>query len=54
MGVAPSSVRHRSVRQPDTEMQIRLRELIQRMGDISDSAENVACRLEIISLKKRI
>lgn len=34
--------------------QIRLRELIQLIGDISDSAENVAGRLEIISLKKRI
>ncbi len=33
---------------------IQLRELIQRLGDISDSAENVAGRLEIISLKKRI
>jgi uncharacterized protein len=33
---------------------IRLRELIQLIGDISDSAENVAGRLEIISLKKRI
>lgn len=34
--------------------QILLRELIQLIGDISDSAENVAGRLEIISLKKRI
>jgi len=34
--------------------QIRLRELIQLIGDISDSAENVAGRLEIISLKRRI
>jgi len=34
--------------------QIRLRELIQRIGDLSDSAENVAGRLEIISLKRRI
>ncbi len=34
--------------------QIMLRELIQLIGDISDSAENVAGRLEIISLKKRI
>jgi predicted phosphate transport protein (TIGR00153 family) len=33
---------------------IQLRELIQRLGDLSDSAENVAGRLEIISLKKRI
>ncbi len=33
---------------------IMLRELIQLIGDISDSAENVAGRLEIISLKKRI
>lgn len=33
---------------------IQLRELIQRIGDISDRAENVAGRLEIISLKKRI
>ncbi len=33
---------------------IRLRELIQLLGDLSDSAENVAGRLEIISLKKRI
>lgn len=34
--------------------QILFRELIQLIGDISDSAENVAGRLEIISLKKRI
>ncbi len=34
--------------------QIQLRELVQLIGDISDSAENVAGRLEIISLKKRI
>ncbi|MFH2008307.1 MAG: TIGR00153 family protein [bacterium] len=33
---------------------IQLRELIQRIGDISDRAENVAGRLEIISLKRRI
>ncbi len=33
---------------------IRLREVIQLLGDISDRAENVAGRLEIISLKKRI
>jgi hypothetical protein len=33
---------------------ILLRELVQRVGDISDSAENVARRLEIIALKKRI
>lgn len=34
--------------------QMQLRELIQLIGDISDSAENVAGRLEIISLKRRI
>lgn len=33
---------------------ILLRELIQRIGDLSDSAENVARRMEIIALKKRI
>lgn len=33
---------------------ILLRELISRLGDISDSAESVAHRLEIISLKRRI
>ena len=33
---------------------IQLRELVQRIGDISDRAENVAGRLEIISLKRRI
>lgn len=38
----------------DGYRQILLRELIQLIGDISDSAENVAGRLEIISLKKRI
>lgn len=33
---------------------ILLRELIQRIGDISDSAEKLARRVELISLKKRI
>ena len=33
---------------------ILLRELVQRIGDLSDSAENVAGRLEIISLKRRV
>ncbi len=33
---------------------IQLRDVIQRMGDISDTAEKLARRLEILSLKKRI
>ena len=33
---------------------ILLRELVQRIGDISDSAEKMAHRVELISLKKRI
>jgi uncharacterized protein len=33
---------------------IMLRELIEKIGDISDSAERVSHRIEIISLKKRI
>ena len=33
---------------------MQLREVIQRVGDLSDSAENTARRLEIISLKRRI
>lgn len=33
---------------------ILLRELISRIGDVSDRAENVARRMEIIALKKRI
>ena len=38
---------------PDIQ-KILLREVVQRIGDLSDSAENVAGRLEIISLKRRI
>lgn len=33
---------------------IQLRDIIQRMGDISDTAEKLARRLDILSLKKRI
>ena len=33
---------------------ILLRELVQRIGDISDNAEKLARRVELISLKKRI
>jgi hypothetical protein len=33
---------------------ILLREVTQRIGDLSDAAENVAGRLEVISLKRRI
>ena len=33
---------------------IVLRELIMRIGDVSDSAENVARRIEILALKKRV
>lgn len=33
---------------------ILLREVVQRIGDLSDSAENVAGRLEIIALKRRV
>ena len=33
---------------------IVLRELIMRIGDVSDSAENVARRMEILALKRRV
>ena len=38
----------------DKSDMIMLRELIRRTGDLSDSAENVARRMEIIAMKKRI
>jgi uncharacterized protein len=38
----------------DKAEMIMLRELIRRTSDLSDSAENVARRMEIIALKKRI
>lgn len=38
----------------DKSDMILLRELIRRTSDLSDSAENVARRMEIIALKKRI
>jgi len=34
--------------------QLLLRELIDRLGDISDNAENVSRRMEIIALKRRV
>ncbi|NOZ01439.1 MAG: DUF47 domain-containing protein [Deltaproteobacteria bacterium] len=38
----------------DKSDRILLRELIERVGDISDNAERVAYRIEIIALKRRI
>lgn len=38
----------------DRSDMILMRELVSRLGDISDSAERVARRLEIVSLKRRI
>lgn len=40
--------------EPDKAEALMLRELINRLGDISDAAERVSHRLEIVSFKRRI